>query len=262
MNNHPESPEACIDRVLNALRDTEPPTGLEARITARIVHVAEVRPVTTSYFAVILNVVKDLRILRAEATPYTLAATALPLLLALSLFGLRLHHKPLLITQSKPLPNQPYAPTQPATLSQAPSLGDTRVLQGFSLGSHIANQRAGALAPAPSQRPTDPDAIALAETLAPSRPAPLMPLTPQERILFSATRQGEPIEITELELARAPILRAAAEAHEKAGLQQFARSLVSQLVTAESLDPAPDSDAHDSPQTTPTPNAPSSSPNQ
>jgi hypothetical protein len=255
MNNHPQNSDARIDQILHALRDTESPTGLEARITARIANAAEVRPIIPSYFAVILNAVKAPRILFAESKFYTFAATTLALLLALSLFTLHLHHKPHTIAQSNPLPlaTTPQTPPRQITLVQA-----RPTAQAAPNGHH---QSASSLPSSPTTL-TDPDAIALAETLAPSHPVPPMPLTPQERLLFSATRQGEPIEIAELELARGPILRAAAKAHEKAGLQQFARNLVSQLVTSESLDPTPHSDVHDSPQTTPASNAPSSSPNQ
>jgi hypothetical protein len=266
MSQHSSNTDTRIDQILDALRTTEPPAGLEQRVAASLAQAAEARTLTappfalkngrtpTSFFAVILNAVKDPRILFAEAPLYTLAVTSLTLLLALSI-ALHLHHKPSTIAQSKPLPNQPITPTQPPTLSQVSNpantqlpqtsrLSDTQVPQGFSLGSHSPTQRAGALTPAPP----DPDTLALAETLAPSHPAPPMPLTPQERLLQTATQRGQPIELAELDLAREPAIRAAAQAHEKAGLQQFVRSLVSQLVTSESLVPT----THTDPQPTPT----------
>jgi len=86
----------------------------------------------------------------------------------------------------------------------------------------------------------DPDAIALAETLAPSHPIAPLPLTAEERLLFNATRPGQPIELAQLELAREPNLRAAAVAREHSTLVQLARSLLAPLAAAEALDPTPD----------------------
>jgi len=61
--------EQDIDRVLNALGHTAPPTGLEARIASRLRTTAATRTarhspfaVSTPFFAVILNAVKDPRI--------------------------------------------------------------------------------------------------------------------------------------------------------------------------------------------------------
>jgi hypothetical protein len=88
-----------------------------------------------------------------------------------------------------------------------------------------------------SPTPTDPDAIALAETLAPSRPAPPMPLTQQELLTLAATRPGQPIQLAELDLARAPALRAAAEASEQASLQRYVKSMLAPFAVAEALSP-------------------------
>ena len=74
MNAH-LNPDVAIDQVLDALRATEPPTGLEQRIAARLAQAAEARtPFAVSvrrrifFFAVILNAVKDPRISLAPAT--------------------------------------------------------------------------------------------------------------------------------------------------------------------------------------------------
>jgi hypothetical protein len=114
-------------------------------------------------------------------------------------------------------------------------VANIQVPRGFSLGSHNPNERGGVVTPPP----TDPDTIALAETLAPSHPAPPMPLTQQERLLISATRQGQPIELAELEPLRQPALRAAAAARERANLRQYIHGLLGPLAAAESLNPTP-----------------------
>ena len=91
-NTYPAAhPDARIDQVLHALRTTEAPSGLEQRIAARLAQAAEARtqsaitnPTTFSYVTVILNAVKDPRILLARAPRYWAAAAALTLLIALT----------------------------------------------------------------------------------------------------------------------------------------------------------------------------------
>lgn len=284
--NAPHShPDARIDHVLNALRTAKAPTGLERRVaqrvaqrlTARLAHTAEARTPTPSFFAatdsrttpspfattgrraatspfaVILHAVKDPRIFFAEARPYTLPATALILLLAIVSITSLKHQSTQTATLSKPTPSHSYAPAQPAPRtapssqasihrSQAPSPTNTQVPQRLSLESPTATK-----ASEPASPPPDPDAIALAETLAPSRPAPLLPLTPQENLLLAATRPGQPIEIAELEPLREPALRAAAEAREHAGLERFVHRLLAPLVVSESLNPTPQADLQPEP---------------
>ncbi len=234
-------PDTRIDQALNTLRTAAPPSGLEQRIAARIATAAEARSVTTSPFAaraasplavslnsrlaVILNAVKDLRIWLAPATRYALAAASLAILAALSFFVIHTHHptptqSP---TSASVLPLQPSArnPSASASLDSAelqphgnapvgsPALAaegasaaaNTLVPRGFSLGSHSSVQRVGVLPPAPQPQP-DPDAIALAETLAPSRPAPPEPLTQQELLALAVLRSGDQEEIAALNPAQ------------------------------------------------------------
>ena len=229
---HPHNEtEARIDHVLNALRDTQPSPDLEVRIADRIaarrLTITEGRPVAASrlavapFFAVILNSLKDPRILFTGAPIYIVAGTALTLLLAMT--TLALHHRTSpAAAQSKPIPNQPYTPPQPFTASQASEpqalgLGNIQVPQSFSLGSHRASQRAGVLTPSPSKPPTDPDAIALAETLAPSHPAPPMPLTQQERLMLAIVRSGDHEQMAALD----PYKREALFRQDQAAFQKF-----------------------------------------
>ena len=118
-NTYPNAyPDACIDQVLTALRITEPPTGLEQRIAARLAQAAEARAISTSpsaaapsYFAVILNAVKNPRIPLAPAPRRVAAATALTLLIALTTFAFGIfHHRPATNTAANRLPR----PLQPS----------------------------------------------------------------------------------------------------------------------------------------------------
>jgi hypothetical protein len=260
MNSQPAHryPDARIDQVLNALRTTEPPAGLEQRIAARLAQAAEARtqsaitnPTTFSYVTVILNAVKDPCSSFVGAKLYT-AAAALTLLLALT--TLTLLHRRTPVTTAR---------ITPTVLTPASVPG----LEGAGLQSrHNAPIRTAALAtegishssPQPSPTATtsteqqDPDAIALAETLAPSRPAPPLPLTAQEKLILSATRPGQPIQLAELDLARTPILHAAAEARETASIDRYVKSLLAPFAVADELSPT----TFSQPQETSTPPPP------
>jgi len=256
MIQQPHQPNELIDRALQSLRDTKAPTGLEARIAARLTQAAEARAITTSsfadtygrtsFFAVILSIVKNPRILLAQVPLYAVAAAAL---LAASLFAFHHHQVSTTVAHSNPQPVA--APNQPLSPVQTSSLATTRVPQGFSLGFHRTTKGTGALAPAPN----DPDTLALAETLAPSHPAPRMPLTPQEHLLLLATRQGQPIEVAELDIARQPALQAASDLHQRALIRRYAQSLLGPLAAAEALNPT---STPPSPDEAPSPQPPSS----
>jgi hypothetical protein len=261
-------PDQLIDRALQSLRDTHPPTGLEARVAARLAQAGDARAITSSsrasshssfaetsscasFFAVILSIAKEPRILLTLVPLSTLAATAL---LAITLIAINHDHKPTTTAQSSALPiTNPTQPSNPAkTLNPAKDFGlaTTLVPQGFSLGSHRFQKKDGALAPAAS---TDLDTLALAETLAPSHPAPPMPLTAQEHLLALAARQGQPMELAELETLRKPAIEAAAEAHQNAAIRRYAQSLLGPLAAADALN-----STSPSPDDTSTPQPPSS----
>jgi len=281
-------PDARIDQVLTALRTTEPPTGLEQRIAARLAQAAETRTLSasptiaeSSYFAVILNAVKDPCISLAPARRYSVATAALTVILALTTMTLLHHRTPFTTARTAPvvapsssattkaavLPssnstleragfqsrhNAP-APISPSAAEEIPAVAAAtqaprgfslrshsplQVPRGFSLGSHSPQNAAGVLTPASAQ---DLDQIALAETLAPSHPAPPLPLTAQEHMMLAATRPGQPIQLAELDLARAPNLRAAAKAREEASIDRYVKGLLSPFATADALSPTTDS---------------------
>jgi hypothetical protein len=75
-----------------------------------------------------------------------------------------------------------------------------------------------------------------------------MPLTAQEHLLLLATRQGQPMELAELESLRQPALQAAAEAHQNATIRRYAQSLLSPLAASEAINPTPHSLSSDAAQ--------------
>jgi hypothetical protein len=255
---HP-NPDHTITRVLNALRDTQPPVGLEARIARRLREAADVRASAAnrvSYFAVILNAVKDPRILLGAAPRYTPAGIAVALLLLLALIPLPFHR----IYHIATAVNQPIiSPTSRVQTLELPQLQapQARPLRpGF-----IKNPTATPVSFAPQPQLSAADQLALDETLAPSQSAPPMPLTAQERVLLRATRRGAPIEVAELDQLREPFLRARAEARERANLSQYIHGLLGPLATAQALtpDPTPSTPPPTDPQPLPDPEPPSPS---
>jgi len=224
MSQHANQPQDhSIDRVLTALRDTPAPTGLEARIAHRLLQAQALAstPQPSPLFAFVLGYARAPRIALTVAT-----ALAVALAIPLS----RLHHEqPAVATQA----TTSTATNRPATALAFRPEPDGRII------ARRGEARSSSATTA-STTPDDPDAVALAETLAPSHPIPPLPLTAEERLLFSATRPGQPIELAQLELAREPNLRAAAVAREHTSFVQIARSLLAPLAAAEALEPTTD----------------------
>ncbi|HSY34487.1 MAG TPA: hypothetical protein VK814_01930 [Acidobacteriaceae bacterium] len=267
MNSQPANtyPDARIDQVLNALRTTEPPTGLEQRIAARLAQAAEARtattspfaaaaqPASTSPFAVILTLSlpkgKAPRISFAPAKFYS--AAALTVVIALTTFTLVHHHFSANIAQVNF--NSHSIPVAQSQAALTGLQGADRQPRHTSPPTNPALAADAISSPLPPSA-QDPEAIALAETLAPSRPAPPMPLTAQEKLIQSATRPGQPIQLAELDLARAPHLRAAAQARENEDMERYVKSLLAPFAVADALQPTTDSQ----PQETPAPAPPTS----
>jgi hypothetical protein len=287
MNAH-LNPDVAIDQVLDALRATEPPTGLEQRIAARLAQAAEARTLTpspsaaaSSLFAVILKAVKHPAILLALARRYSVAIpAALTILIALTAITVVHHRTPATTAQTLPVHDpQTRAPhlSDGAVVSKEgitpgttalPSL-EAAGLQSRYTPSASNPSLAGTVAHAPSpsakdpaaQNPAaqDPDQLALAETLAPSRPAPPMPLTAQEQVMVAATRPGQPLQLAELDQARAPILRAETDARRNADMKRYVENLLAPFALADALQPTKFSEPREISTAAPAPLPPTSS---
>jgi hypothetical protein len=254
---NPTSPlDARIDWVLDALRTTEPPAGLEQRIAARLAQAAETRNLPTSpsaaapsFFAVVLSAVKDPRILLAPANLYIAAGTALTVVLALAALMI-VHPRPATNTaqtdfraHSNPLPQALTAPSTPTAQDRTAA----SVLEDAALHSPhhslipTTALPASVISPQPSPSAQDLDQLALAETLAPSHPAPPLPLTAQEHLMLAATRPGQPIQLAELDISRSSSLRAEAKAREEASIGRYVKRLLFPFAVADALSPTTDS---------------------
>ncbi len=202
-----------LDRVLNALRDTPPPSGLAARVNARLLQATE-SPARRTLFA--------------SPQHIAWAGAACAAVLALAVLATHYQPAPTVADLSSETPATQASPSLPVPAA-------AQVAPRFSVGSHTASLKIeGVLTPEPA-----PDAIALAETLAPSHPAPPLPLTAQEALLLRSTRQGEPIEVAELETRRESVLTQIAEARERATVREYIHGLLGPLATAQTLTPPP-----------------------
>jgi hypothetical protein len=262
MNPQTAQSDAALDRILTALRNTQPSRGLEQRITARIAQ-AQAEPLRYSLPARSWQLIAG----RLAPTPrYALTAIAL---VALILFCL--HYRPSPFVQPNTTTSIHSTASNPASTSNSPTPASiSNSLTPASAINASSNPRAEgppytSVGRSPtyastttrgpevrsipsSPAPTDPDALALAETLAPSHPLPSMPLTAEEHLLVLATRQGQPLELAELETLRQPARQARAEAREQATVRNYIHNLLAPLAAAEAINPTPPIDDSPTPQ--------------
>jgi hypothetical protein len=270
MNPQTTPPDITLDRILSALRETPAPTGMNQRITARIAQ-AQTEPQRSSLAARSWQLLagrpnpaslaaRSRQLAARRLAPFSLAARSRQLaarrlapthryaltataLLLLTLFTL--HHRishstqPTIAIRSNPPSTQSNPSTSASTRNTASQLQaggqpDTSVWRSPTYPSTTTRGPE-----ARSVAPTDPDALALAETLAPSRPIAPMPLTAEEHLMMLATRQGQPMELAELETLRQPALQARSEAHQQATIRDYIHTLLAPLAAAEAIHPTP-----------------------
>lgn len=233
MSSHPAplSPDLAIDRVLHALRTTEPPAGLEQRIAARLAQASEAR--TPSAASPAPSPIAGL--LRAVAPAKLYTAAALTLAVASATLAILNHRSP--ADTVAPARASSWAPALP----QNSTVATTTTIPSPERAAAHAPHPSAVISPSPSPSAPDLDQIALAETLAPSHPAPPMPLTAQEHLMLAASRPGQPIQLAELGATRAPLLPASAKSREEASIDRYVKRLLFPFALADALSPATDS---------------------
>jgi hypothetical protein len=218
-----------IDQLLHALGSTTAPAGIEQRVNARLAQrevVAEhraslsIRPIGFS--------------LNSRLPRLTLGSGAI---LAIALAGIGVGftiHWRYTQTQSIATTTQSASSVPAIGLHHKPVTPPSETAAGKHRASNVPSQT-----PSPSNDAADAiDALALAETLAPSHPAPALALTDQETLLIHSTRPGQPLEIATLDLLRESALSAVAEARERASIREYVHGLLGPLATAQVLTPA------------------------
>jgi hypothetical protein len=223
------STDQRIDQLLHALASTSAPAGIEQRVNARLAQrdvVAEhraslaIRPIGFS--------------LPPRLPRLTLGSGAI---LAIALVGIgvgltiHLRHTQ---TQSIATTTQSAPPVSAIGRHRTPLAPPSEAAAGKQRASNLPAQT-----PSLSHNAADAiDALALAETLAPSHPTPALALTDQETLLIHSTRPGQPLEIAALDLLRESALSAVAEARERASVREYVHGLLGPLATAQVLTPA------------------------
>jgi hypothetical protein len=173
MNNQPDN---AIDKVLAALRDAAPPEGMNARIAARLEQHAQPQPAPSRWRNLLIGSSPVAAWGRGALSGAAFALLAVAIVVAL-------HHT------SAPIPQQAAAaPTRNPAIT--PASTSTR---SATPCAHPAAFRV-ATAPIPHAAETSWTEN-IAENTAPSRPAPPMPLTAQERQLVRLVRASNPNEL-------------------------------------------------------------------
>jgi hypothetical protein len=192
--------EEAIDRVLEGLRETEVPAGMERRIL-RALEEGATGTLRSRWWRVDLMA-------RSPAWGFALAgllavAVAIP---AIRRLGHSTANEPLSAAPMKPLEVSAHDVVAKRAES-VPSKADVRPVRKIDAQAKAERARVGA----------DGDAVALNERDEASFPAPPMPLTDQERLLLRIAHRRDPVEVAELD----PVMRAVREAEDKAEVKKF-----------------------------------------
>ena len=194
--------EEAIENVLAGLRDVDAPAGMEGRILGALEERASARPGSGwRVWPMMPGVPVGVR--------YVVCGFALAGLLAIGVPALRR------IGQMKTdeVRRRIVSTAAPETAAKGAPFQTTRP---DSQSREVARVRgvkhaiSGAVAGAT-------DSVAVSEMLAPSFPAPPMPLTEQEQLLLRIAHKGDPVEIAMLN----PVVRDEREREEKAEVKRF-----------------------------------------
>lgn len=176
-------PDQVIEKVLAGLRDAEAPAGMERRILEAVQNRASARS-RWNWLTTVPH--------RVPANPMAYAA-ALAGVVALALAIPALH-------QRKQAPTQVAKATAAAPLASTPS----------SLEAEISEPQWPAMISRTMRRPKPrklelvdtQESLAMRETNAPSRPAPPLPLTEQEKLLVRFVRTRTPEQLAAIDPAK------------------------------------------------------------
>jgi hypothetical protein len=189
-----------IDRVLAGLREADAPSGMEGRILRAMVR-AEREPVRAG---------NSMRNWMTRPALALAGVGALALLVALAVTSLR-RPADLVSSQGVAAVGSRHGADQAGAVPQRLRPGGCG--EGYGKAEAVPSSSAGLsgraresdagevrVEPADSSEvlPVDQEALAVSEMLAPSKPAPPLPLTHQEKMLAQVVHQGEPEELATL----------------------------------------------------------------
>ena len=213
------NPDPEIDQLLSALRDTTPPDGMNSRLlqnltqpTDRVPHVSLLGHGFPQIFKRSIPGAPFMtRLLRHGWGTLPIAAALATAALILALAGSHRHTtSSATATLDTPTPSsRPDSPSAASTRSPRPETAHFAAAAERPAVStthpsplpQTAHSGPWTLDPQPSPRRVlcDCDPLALADSEAPSHPAPPLPLTAQERLLRRMARPDSPVLLAELD---------------------------------------------------------------
>jgi len=201
-----KNPEEAIDKVLAGLRDAEAPVGMEGRILGALEERAAARAGSGWRVWRVLPAVQ-------VGTRYVACGVAVAGLLAIALAipAIRRIGRPGTQAKVKMAAVKTVTSSAPDADFEANRTNDARPPLRAA-GKQIVEMSAPEAATTESS-----DELAMSEMLAPSHPAPPMPLTDQERLLVRLVRGSDQVELAMLDSR----LDALKDAEEKAEFQRF-----------------------------------------
>ena len=194
--NRPEiHSEEAINRLLAGLRDVEAPQGMESRILVRL----EDRTVAP----------RHLLFTAPQAWAFATACFALA---TLALAWATTHHTHHAVRE-RAIASPNFSPK----VLHVQDAGSTPI-RTAQRQTHKQVRQTKLIPTAPeSASETTEDTLALSDLNAPSKPAPPMPLTDQEKLLLRLVHKGDPIELAMLD----PKFRSSEEANSRADFDRF-----------------------------------------
>jgi hypothetical protein len=208
-----------IDQILRGLNAAEVPARLEQRVIAKVAQ--RTAEVSDTRFV-------GWQALVARFSPYAVGA-AVAVVLCTAYVGWVSHRAPGAVEQG-------HLRTDSGASAPRVSESATPVNARRGVKARSAQRAEMDVATAPMAVADDPDAVALAETLAPSHPAPPMPATPQELVAMRSGRAGNSVEMAELHGPHEPGFRTE---RERTAVRQYILGLLDPLVTAQNLTSSP-----------------------
>ncbi len=186
--------DELVDRLLAAVRDAEAPEGMKRRVATRLQNHSQATPVRRDW---------------SRVMPSWAWGACVASVIVTSMVTVRINH-------SK---NSTEAPTtvKPAAIEATDAV---RAEDSAIAAARPHDPILRVTAKSKKEEPivtSDEDSLAVSEMMAPSQPAPEVPLTEQERLLLQVVRRGDPEELAMLE----PEKRAARDEKEKADVKRF-----------------------------------------
>ncbi len=186
--------DELVDRLLAAVRDAEAPEGMKRRVVTRLQNHSQATPVRRDW----------LRVMPSWAWGACVAGV-----IVFSMVTVRINHSksPMVVPTTV---NPAATAATEAVRSEGSAVTAVRPHEAVLRVGTKSTTREPAVA-------GDEDSLAVSEMMAPSQPAPEIPLTEQERLLLQLIRRGDPEELAMLE----PEKRAARNEKEKADVKRF-----------------------------------------